>query len=713
MRVPAYDNVEEALYSWFLETWAKNIPIGDLMLMEKARWSAAAFGLDSFTGGTNWQQCFESCYSIIGKALSSESGMTNRHDMEKWLSEEWPNIRDSFSLTPCELEGALRYSLHPATFAAPRLRRQPKREGERARTVLLLSASRVARIAITAITTDREHFVGGVHFPMASVKKRKNLHFATKLKAIQRVEAGEKSSTVADDIMMPRSTMSTLLKRKADIKAKAAEQRMSGACRVCAPAHGKVEKALYAWFLEVANCFRKAGFVTAELVETGEDGDDERIDDAFRELASLFPAAVLPKVSADDFVEANCNVQAVASPADKDIVAAVAGTQDAQANSSSDEEDGLDEAAATHAYSAAEVAAAFGLIRRCCGDMEGTGLSHLDSLDKIKARRRSSKRQLMALQLHAAPQITKRLLRRFWFRASLLISLRSCADSAFPRAFTMATRGPYRTLDLATKVKILKEVEQGGTAKQDIARKYGIKPNTLSNILKNKRSVLDVFENDQFKIGADDDVSCTVGEEDTSELDVDGLLPALGDVPFEEYVATDSSVEMCGALSDAEIVEMVRPSEPSHETEVDDDDDATAKTARPMMRRQVLPPTASPRASVVIGDSRAGGGGGTVMLRRSITEATSGRLGGSQGRFSTLAGATSQKVATARDRLGPKFATTAGVVRTTVRTTVSTTRKGSTVVPTSKRVTLVAPRVGFSGSTAAPQSVFARLGANR
>ncbi|KAL1419514.1 hypothetical protein MTO96_025258 [Rhipicephalus appendiculatus] len=97
---------------------------------------------------------------------------------------------------------------------------------------------------------------------------------------------------------------------------------------------------------------------------------------------------------------------------------------------------------------------------------------------------------------------------------------------------------------------------------------------------------------------------------------------------------------------------------------------SSAKTARPLMRRQVLPPTAASRASVIIGDSSGGGGGGgTVMLRRSITEATSGRLGGSQGRFSTLAGATSQKVATARDRLG--------------------------------------------GSTAAPQSVFARLGANR
>ncbi|KAH7981707.1 hypothetical protein HPB52_000732 [Rhipicephalus sanguineus] len=99
----------------------------------------------------------------------------------------------------------------------------------------------------------------------------------------------------------------------------------------------------------VANCFRKAGFVTAELVETSEDGDDKRIDDTFHELSSLFPAAVPPEVSADDFEEADCNVQAVASLADEDIVAVVAGTQDAQADSSSGDEDRLDEAAAARA----------------------------------------------------------------------------------------------------------------------------------------------------------------------------------------------------------------------------------------------------------------------------------------------------------------------------------------------------------------------------
>ncbi|KAH9365302.1 hypothetical protein HPB48_018296 [Haemaphysalis longicornis] len=81
----------------------------------------------------------------------------------------------------------------------------------------------------------------------------------------------------------------------------------------------------------VANCFRKAGF---GMVDT------------FRELSSLFPAAVPAGLSAGDF--------AVASVGDEDIVAAVAGTQ---ADSSSGE-DRPDEDAATRSYSAGELAAA-------------------------------------------------------------------------------------------------------------------------------------------------------------------------------------------------------------------------------------------------------------------------------------------------------------------------------------------------------------------
>ncbi|KAG0423082.1 hypothetical protein HPB47_001135 [Ixodes persulcatus] len=85
----------------------------------------------------------------------------------------------------------------------------------------------------------------------ASVKKRVTLTFATKLEIIRLVEKGEKKSSVAETYKIPRSTLSTLLKNKADIKAKAGQSRHSDAQRVRNPAFEDVEKALHKWFMDV------------------------------------------------------------------------------------------------------------------------------------------------------------------------------------------------------------------------------------------------------------------------------------------------------------------------------------------------------------------------------------------------------------------------------------------------------------------------------
>ncbi|KAH7952555.1 hypothetical protein HPB52_024009 [Rhipicephalus sanguineus] len=220
--------------------------------------------------------------------------------------------------------------------------------------------------------------------------------------------------------------------------------------------------------------------MTAVLVETSEDCDDKRIDDAFQELSSLFPATVPPKMSADDFEEADCNIQAVASLTDEDIVAALTGTQDAQANSSSGDEDCLDEAAATRAYSTTGLAAAVGSIRRFCGDSEPGYCTWTASEASVFNFATDRARFVGGVHFPAH--------RRYF------------TVFGWSRRWIMATRGSYRTLDLATKVEVLKEVEKGGAAKQDIARKYGIKPNTLSNFIKNKRSIMDAFANDKFKM---------------------------------------------------------------------------------------------------------------------------------------------------------------------------------------------------------------------
>lgn len=64
---------------------------------------------------------------------------------------------------------------------------------------------------------------------------------------------------------------------------------------------------------------------------------------------------------------------------------------------------------------------------------------------------------------------------------------------------TMAQRSKYRALDLATKVKVLQEVEESASSKQNIAQKYGIKPSTLSTYLKNKDSIMNAYEQEKFQ----------------------------------------------------------------------------------------------------------------------------------------------------------------------------------------------------------------------
>lgn len=61
-------------------------------------------------------------------------------------------------------------------------------------------------------------------------KKTVNLDFAMELKVIQHVEAGEKKSTVAHNLGIQHSTLSTSLKNKEKTKLQATEQRGNSLC---------------------------------------------------------------------------------------------------------------------------------------------------------------------------------------------------------------------------------------------------------------------------------------------------------------------------------------------------------------------------------------------------------------------------------------------------------------------------------------------------
>lgn len=427
VRATAHGKVEKALYAWFLEVRAKNIPVDGPMLMAKAKWFAAALGEDNFGDNTGWLHRFKQRYNIVGKTISGESEAVRSQDIQQWLTKEWPEISAKFS--PAEIfnadETGLFWQMLPSKTLDVRGSTCHGGKMSKVRVSVLLAAnmdgSRKLQPFVIGKARAPRCFKNCKQLPVRYASNKKawmtRQLFTEWLQAwdVELGKSGRRACLLVDNCsahhttcelknielkFLPANTTAKLQPldqgiiksfkvgyRRRLLDRLLVNLRMGTELKV--DLLGAIQMLTGAWrdvkTDTVANCFRKAGFVTAELAETGEDGDEERIDDAFRELSTLFPAAVPPEVSADDFVEVDCNVQAVASLADEDIVAAVAGTQDAQADSSSGDEDRPNEAAATRAYSAAEVAAAFGLIRRCCGDMEGTGLSHLDSLDKIEA----------------------------------------------------------------------------------------------------------------------------------------------------------------------------------------------------------------------------------------------------------------------------------------------------------------------------------------
>lgn len=86
---------------------------------------------------------------------------------------------------------------------------------------------------------------------MIASAKRHNLPFAVKLDIINRVERGEKSD-IASAHKIPRSILTTILKNKAEIRAKV--DRRPRACRarcIHKAVHKDVDASVFKWFIDV------------------------------------------------------------------------------------------------------------------------------------------------------------------------------------------------------------------------------------------------------------------------------------------------------------------------------------------------------------------------------------------------------------------------------------------------------------------------------
>lgn len=84
--LPKHDELHKALYTWFVDTRARNISLSGATVQQKALQYACLLGLDDFKASTGWLSRFKSRHGIVGKVLSGKSAAADGEAASEWIS---------------------------------------------------------------------------------------------------------------------------------------------------------------------------------------------------------------------------------------------------------------------------------------------------------------------------------------------------------------------------------------------------------------------------------------------------------------------------------------------------------------------------------------------------------------------------------------------------------------------------------------------------
>lgn len=87
IRTADYEEVDKAVYTWFVEMRAKNIPINGPLLCERARSFARSLGFPEFMGSTGWLHRFRERYGISHKIINGEANYAPKEVASSWRLE--------------------------------------------------------------------------------------------------------------------------------------------------------------------------------------------------------------------------------------------------------------------------------------------------------------------------------------------------------------------------------------------------------------------------------------------------------------------------------------------------------------------------------------------------------------------------------------------------------------------------------------------------
>lgn len=421
IRKPAYDAVEKALYQWFLDIRARNLPVSGPMLQSKAKDFAFVLGVEGFTGGTGWLQRFKDRYSIVGKVVAGERCSVDTEGVKKWIDDNWPAIIEKYK--PCDIfntdETALFWQLLPSRTLA--LRNEDCHGGKlsKVRVTILLTAnmdgsSKLRPLVIgkfkspiclrgcgplpVTYTFNKKAWMTRVLFEtwlrdwdeeLTSSGRKVCLlldncsahHCGVSLKNIELCFLPPNATAVLQPLDQGIIRAFKQGYRKRLVEQLLVKMRVGGELKI--DLLGAIQMLSRAWCDvtsdTIRNCFRHAGLGVENGETSGPVQENDDIGVLWQELGSL-PDALPEGVDLEDFLTADDDVAVAASPSDTEIIADVAAA--AAIGDCEEAEDSEDEGPPRPTLH--EALSAVDVLRRYCSDIEGSGLEFVQAVSRVE-----------------------------------------------------------------------------------------------------------------------------------------------------------------------------------------------------------------------------------------------------------------------------------------------------------------------------------------
>lgn len=141
--LPKHDELDKAVYTWFVDARARNIPLSGATVQQKALQYACLLGLDDFKASTGWLSRFKTRHGIVGKVLSGESAAADEEAASEWISDNAASLLEQYS--PSDIynadETGLFYEMLPSTTLDFRGQRCHGGKHSKKRVTVLLCAN--------------------------------------------------------------------------------------------------------------------------------------------------------------------------------------------------------------------------------------------------------------------------------------------------------------------------------------------------------------------------------------------------------------------------------------------------------------------------------------------------------------------------------------------------------------------------------------------